>query len=166
MRTGCIALLATLLMSASVRAQAQTAPPEFTLRAFTLALRIPTSVGNRDGTPMTTGDVLWVAVKNETTIPYSLCTAARGLAVVGGSGGVSGASHCSPYWIVLPGETHFEAMNVPVPVDPLLTLLLTVTLEGKPLGVTGNLATWTLMWTGTVGETLATGERMKALERP
>ena len=57
-------------------------------------------------------------------------------------------------------------MNVPVPADPLVKVLLSVTLEGKPLGSTGNLARWPMTWQGTAGEALATGEKMEAFERP
>jgi hypothetical protein len=165
MKTGPITLLGLLLTSTCVLAQAPDPPKEFTLRALTLALRNPINVANRDGTPMTTGHVLWVAVKNETAIPYSLCTAAKGMTTLFGSG-VGAASHCSPYWIVLPGETHFEPFGSSVPVDPAASLRLDVWLEGKPLGSTENLRRWLLKWQGTGWEALAAGEAMKPSDLP
>ena len=164
MRTTNVVVLVTLLATASIRVHTQTPLPDFTLRAFILALRIPTNVANPDGTPRTTGDVIWVGVKNDTNTPYSLCTAGRGWSF-GGGGVLGGVDHCSPYWILLPGETHFEALNLSIP-DRTTKLSLTAVLEGKPLGSAGSVTRLTLRWAGTVEEALAAGEQMKASTRP
>jgi hypothetical protein len=165
MRTASIVLLVTLLAPANMRVHTQTPSTDFTLRAFIFALRIPVNVVNPDGTPMTTGDVLWVGVKNITNIPYSLCTAGWGWSF--GNGGALGAvDHCSPYWILLPGETHFQSLNLAIPVDRTTKLSLTSLLEGKPLGSAGSVTRLTLKWDGTVEEALAAGEKMKANTRP
>ena len=169
MRTASIVLLVTLLAPANIQVHTQTPPTDFTLRAFILALRIPVNVASPDGTPMTTGDVLWVGVKNNTNTPDSLCTAASGWSSIGGgglSGGISAVDHCSPYWILLPGETHFESLKRSIPVDRTTKLSLTALLEGKPLGAAGNVTRLTLKWNGTVEEALAAGEKVKADTRP
>jgi hypothetical protein len=165
MRTASIVLLVSLLIPANIRVHTQTPPTAFTLRAFIVALRIPINVANPDGTPMTTGDVMWVGVKNNTNTPYSLCTAGSGWSF-GGGGVLSGASHCSPYWILLPGETHFQSLNLSIPADRTTRVSLTVLLEGKPLGSTGSVSRLTLKWDGTVEEAFAAGEKMKASTRP
>ena len=165
MRTAGIVLLVGLLTPANIRVHTQTPPTDFTLRAFILALRIPINVANPDGTPMTTGDVMWVGVKNETNTPYSLCTAASGWASIGG-GVLSAVGHCSPYWILLPGETHFQSLNLSIPPDRTTQLTLTVLVEGKPLGSAGSVARFWLKWDGTVEEALAAGEKMKVSARP
>jgi hypothetical protein len=169
MRTAGIFLLVTLLAPADIQVHAQTPPTDFTLRAFILALRIPINVANPDGSPMTTGDVMWVGVKNNTNTPYSLCTAASGWSSIGGgglSGGLSSVDHCSPYWILLPGETHFQSLNLSMPADRSTKLSLTALLEGKPLGSAGSVTRLTLKWDGTVEEALAAGEKMKVSTRP
>ena len=165
MRTASIVLLVTLLAPANIGVHAQTPSTDFKLRAFILALRIPVNVANPDGTPITTGDVLWVGVTNDSNIPYSLCTAGWGWSF-GGSGALVGVDHCSPYWILLPGETHFQSLNLPIPADRTTKLSLTVLLEGKPLGSAGGVTRSTLKWDGTVEEALAAGEKMKASTRP
>jgi hypothetical protein len=108
---------------------------------------------------------MWVGVKNETKTPYSLCTAASGWSSIGG-GGLSSTSHCSPYWILLPGETHFQSLNLSIPPDRTTKLTLTVLVEGKPLGSAGSVAGFWLKWDGTVEEALAAGEKMKVSARP
>jgi hypothetical protein len=163
--TSVISGLLALVMSASAVAQAQAPPTEFTMTAFTLPFRVPGSTVVDGRTPVITGSVAWVAIKNETTIPYNLCTPLRGWAIGGAVTG-GGASHCGPYWILLPGETHFEQMIVPIPAEPLATMLLSVTLAGNPLGLSENGARWTLMWQGTVGEARAAGEKVRAIGRP
>jgi hypothetical protein len=165
MRTASIFLLLTLLAPANIQVHTQTPPTDFTLRAFILALRIPINVANSDGTPMTTGDVMWVGVKNNTNIPYSLCTAASGWSSIGG-GGLGSVGHCSPYWILLPGETHFQSLNLSIPADRSTKLSLMVLVEGKPLGSVGSVARFWLKWDGTVEEALADGEKMKVSPRP
>jgi hypothetical protein len=162
MRTAIVALIMTLVVAGVMRAQTVEAPgEEFTLSAFILALHIPTTVANADGTRVTTGPVLWFAIRNRTAIPYTLCTAATGWNI--GLGGVmGGTSHCSPYWIVLSGETHFQSLSVSIPQEPGTSLGVSVMLEGKPLGSTGDVKRWTLRWAGTVAEATARGEQMKA----
>jgi hypothetical protein len=169
MRTASIVLLVTLLAPANIQVHTQTPPTDFTLRAFILALRIPINVANPDGTPMTTGDVMWVGVKNNTNTPYSLCTSASGWSSIGDgglSGGLSSVDHCSPYWILLPGETHFQSLNLSIPAERSTKLSLTVLMEGKPLGSVGSVARSWLKWDGTVEEALAAGEKVKADTRP
>ena len=165
MRTASIVLLVLLLAPANMGVHTQTPSTDFTLRAFILALRIPVDVVNPDGTPTTTGDVLWVGVKNDTNIPYSLCTAGWGWSF-GGGGALGGVDHCSPYWILLPGETHFQSLNLSIPVDRTTKLSLTALLEGKPLGSAGSVTGLTLKWDGTVEEAVAAGDKMKANTRP
>lgn len=75
LRTATITLILTLIAPSVLPGQAgQTPAEEFTLSAFILALHIPGNVSNAEGTSVTSGPVLWVAVKNRTAIPYSLCT--------------------------------------------------------------------------------------------
>ena len=161
-RVPSLGLLLTLL-AANIQVQAQTAASDFTLSAFILALRIPVNLVNPDGTPTTTGNVFWL--ESDTSIPYSLCTSGTGWSF--GNGGALGAVyHCSPYWIILPGETHFQALNLSIPADRTTRVSFTAMLEGKPLGSAGSVTRWTLKWDGTVEEALATGEKMKAIARP
>jgi hypothetical protein len=121
MRIATIGLSVTLLASVAAHAQTQLPPEEFGLTAFVLTLRIPTSVSNPDGTPMRTGPQLWAAIKNTTSIPYSLCTSAKGVGTSspeGATGGLSGDSRCNPYWVLLPGETRTESLPGSFPKEP------------------------------------------------
>ena len=162
MRTATITLITALLASGVSRAQAGQGPrEEFTLSAFILALHIPMNLTNADGTPMTTGPTFWVAIKNQTATPYSLCVDGGGWTTDLG-GLMAGTNHCSPYVIVLPGETHFDTLKMAIPKDPSTRVGATVSFVGKPLGSMGDLKRWTLRWAGTVADALGEGERMKA----
>jgi hypothetical protein len=166
MKSATLGLIVTLLASVAAHAQNQLPPEEFGLTAFVLTLGIPTSVSNPDGTPMRSGPQLWAAIKNRTSIPYSLCTSATGMSTSGsegrGGGGLSGVDHCHSYWVLLPGETRTESLFTSFPNEPDTGLSVTIILEGKPAGSMGEVTTWTLRWRGTVGEATALGRQMSA----
>src|SRR5262245_66327660 len=111
MRLSIIGLSVTLLASVEADAPTQRPPEEFGLTVFVLSLAIPTSVASPDGTPMTTGPQMWAAIKNTTSIPYSLCTSAKGVTTISLGGGLSSIDHCAPYWVLLPGETRTESLS-------------------------------------------------------
>jgi hypothetical protein len=162
-RLSTIGLSVALLAPMGAGAQTQLPLEEFGLTAFVLTLGIPTSVPNHDGTP--SGPQLWAAIKNMTSIPYILCTSARGGGTTtpeGASGGMGGGSHCNPYWLLLPGETRTESVPISFPNEPDTGLRVTIILEGKPLGSMGEVTRWTLRWRGTVGEATALGRQMSA----
>src|SRR5262249_5825231 len=133
-----------------------------------LNLNIPNGmVANRDGTPLISRPGLWLAIKNRTTIPFSLCTAGSTFsssspAALGSGIGGGTSEGCRPFWIVLPGETYFYAVTYQFPNEPDTRLNVSVILEGKPLAADGGMKTWILKWTGTVKEATAVGENMKA----
>jgi hypothetical protein len=165
MRLATILLIVTLIASAGTHAQNKVPPEEFGLTAFVLTLGIPTNVANPDGTPMRTGRQLWAAIRNTTSIPYSLCTSATGVGTNGPegvTGGLSGGTHCHPYWVLLPGETRTESLPSSFPGEPDSGLRVTIMLEGKPVGSMAEVTRWTLRWAGTVAEAIALGEQMKA----
>jgi len=157
MRAATIALIA-LLISPAANAQADLGADEFAITGFLLAPDVPNGAPpNSDGTPALT---FWLAIKNRTAIPYSLRTTATGWSANQG-GYVGGVDH-SPYWIVLPGETYFQAVGGAVPKDLDAPLRLTISLQGKPLGAPGDVQQWRLTWTGTVQQAIALGEQMRA----
>jgi hypothetical protein len=147
-----------------VSAQRQVWTPEFTVTAYIFALKIPNPmVANADGTPMISGPGVWMAIKNMTAIPYFLCVTGTGWMSPSLGGMVGGtADSCSPAWIVLPGETHFQGMKVPTPKTPQESWTVSIMLEGKPVGAAGNLTKWDLSWTGTAEEAARLGEQIKA----
>lgn len=157
MRAATIALIGVLIAPVAVRTQADSAT-EFSVTGFFLPLTIPDHAPpNLDGSP---GLAFWLAIKNRTSIPYSLRTAGTGWSTDQG-GYVGGVDH-SPYWIVLPGETYFQAVGGAVPKDLDTPLRLSVSLQGKPLGALGDVQQWRLSWTGTVQQAIGLGEQMRA----
>src|SRR5262245_18592446 len=158
MRAAVVALIGVLTSPAAMKAQAPVGTEEFAVAGFMFALSIPNhSVANGDGTPMISGPGFWLAIKNTTAIPYSLCNFGSSSSISSSTGigsGIGGAtSGCSPYWLLLPGETHFVAVGfASIPKEPDARLAVTVFLEGKPLGAPGDLRQWNLKWTGTVRE--------------
>ena len=157
-------LIAPTLIQTQPPAQRQVWTPEFTATAYIFALSIPNPmVANLDGTPMISGPGVWMAIKNTTAIPYVLCMTGSGWSIPGVGGMVGGiADGCSPAWIVLPGETHFQAIGAPIPKTPEESWTVSIILEGKPVGVAGNLTNWNLSWTGTAEEAARLGEQIKA----
>ena len=156
--------MATLSAPPAVRTQRRVPTEEFTATAYIFALNIPNPmVANADGTPMISKPGVWMAIKNTTKIPYFLCLTGMGSSSPSWGGMVIGtADSCSPAWIVLPGETHFQAVGAAIPKTPKERWIVSIALEGKPLGANGNLTNWNLSWTGTADEAAALGEQMKA----
>ena len=159
-----ILLVASLSAPFVVSAQRRAQAGEFTVTAYIFALKIPIPmVANADGTPIVSGPNVWMAIKNTTTIPYFLCMTGSGWTSPSLGGAVGGiADSCSPAWLVLPGETHFQAVGAPIPNTHDERWTVSIAVMGKPLGAIGNLTNWNLSWTGTAGEAAALGEQMEA----
>src|SRR5262245_53092466 len=164
MRAATVALIGVLISPAAMKAQGQVGPEEFAVVGLILALNIPNQmVANLDGTPMISGPSVWMAIKNTTPIPYYVCMTGRGWSSPSLGGIVVGtADSCSPAWIVLPGETHFQSVGAPIPKIPTEQWTVSVMVEGKPVGAAGNLTNWNLSWTGTAEEAARLGEQIKA----
>jgi hypothetical protein len=147
-----------------VSAQRQVWTPEFTATGYILALNIPNPmVANADGTPMISGPGVWMAIKNTTPIPYYLCMTGMGWSSPSLGGMVGGISDgCSAAWIVLPGETHLQAVRAPIPKTPTEPWTVSIMVKGKPVGAAGNLTNWTLEWTGTAEQAASLGEQISA----
>lgn len=160
MRFVCIALVLTFAGSDHVTAQTPSLPKEFAVTAFIIPSDVPTrDVGPND--PLDSmPSVLWVGIKNDTWLPYALCTAGTGFADRNSVGGTGGS--CFRDWIVLPGETHFERIAQMSLHDPGAAITASALLRGKPLASNGPLVTWQLRWEGTVAEALALGDWIRA----
>src|SRR5262245_46736959 len=83
MRAATVALIAVLTLPTAMKAQAPVGTEEFAVSGFILALNIPNHmVANGDGTPLMSGPGFWLAIKNATAVPLSLCKFGSGSAII------------------------------------------------------------------------------------